>query len=220
MYTNAEILELAQLPENCFRFKCHIENLIGFYKWAKQQWTATALKEFSTEHNLNLRTQSHRARLGWLIAQEYVRCLPPAQPETSALPKNDQQLEHEQQLQQQVKLQAQVVKVLATAIAYLPPVPPTNGLEKTAPYSILGQPVYFDELVRNYKILAQKWHPDLCSHPEAKDRFQLVTAIFKELKEFWFSKYSPLIAATKIGAQNIKRAKNKTFPFTPESFWQ
>ncbi|WP_049802829.1 J domain-containing protein [Gloeothece verrucosa] len=161
-----------------------------------------------------------RARLGWLMAQEYVKCLPPAQAEPSAEPKNSQQPEREQQLQQDHKREAQVVKVLATAIAYLPPVPPTNGLEQTPPYCILGKPIYFDELVRNYKILAQKWHPDLCSHREAKDRFQLVTAIFKELRDGWFKKYSPLIAACTIGSENLKRARNKTFPFTAESFWE
>lgn len=219
MFTDAEILQIAKLPENCLRFKAHVDNLINFYKWAKDQMTSSAVKELAQEHQLNLRRQGARAYLGLLIAREYVRCLPPAEPSSSALPKNDQQQLQEQHLQQQVKRETQVVKVLATALAYLPPVPPTNGLEKTAPYSILGQPIYFDELVRNYKILAQKWHPDLCNHPEAKDRFQLITAIFKELRDGWFSKYSPLITATKIGQENIKRAKNKKFPFTPSSFW-
>ncbi|WP_013334888.1 J domain-containing protein [Gloeothece verrucosa] len=219
MYTTEQILEIAQLPETCFRYRCHIENLIDFYKWAKQQWTASALKEFTTEHNLNLRRQGDRARLGWLMAIEYVKCLPPAQPEPSAPLSNSQQLQQSSSLVEHSLKETQVVKVLATAIAYLPPVPPTNGLEKTAPYSILGQPIYFDELVRNYKILAQKWHPDLCNHPEAKDRFQLVTAIFQELKANWFKKYSPLIAACAIGPENLKRAKSKKFSFTPESFW-
>jgi preprotein translocase subunit Sec63 len=102
-------------------------------------------------------------------------------------------------------------------------VPKTNGLEKTPTYQVLGEPIYVDELVRNYKQLVVKWHPDNpdnSSSEEAVKRFQLVTQIYEELKSNWFAKYSPLIPLSKIGQENLQKAMSQKIPWTPESFWQ
>jgi hypothetical protein len=100
--------------------------------------------------------------------------------------------------------QSQVVRVLSQAPAY----------------RIMGEPIYYDELRRNYLYLSGKFHPDRNKQPEARARFQLVTAIYKDLQKDWFVKYSPLIATAKIGQENIDKALAKQFPFSPESFWE
>ncbi len=89
--------------------------------------------------------------------------------------------------------ETQTSKILCQAIAFLKPVPKTNGLEKSPTYQVMGEPIYWDELVRNYKQLVVKWHPDNNPSVEAVGRIQLITQIYQELKTHWMTKYSPLI---------------------------
>lgn len=200
MFDDSQILAFAQLPESCLKFRIHVENLISFYQFLREQWTAQAIDQFKQQHGLDLRKPSDRARFGWLAAQEWVACLPAA-PEP-------------------VPPETKVVKVLCQALALLPPVPKTNSLEYSEPYQIFQSPVYFDELVSAYRQLAQRWHPDTNFSPEAVERFQIINNVYKTLKNEWVSKYSPLIPAERIGQENIQRAYAKRFPFSAESFWR
>lgn len=209
MFDDKTILQLAQLPETAFKFKSHIDNLIAFYVWLKDQWTAQAIADLKSRHDLNLRSTEGKAKLAWYAAQEWAESVTSYQ-----LPVTEEVKSIE------ASIEAKTVKVLCQAIALLPPIPPTNGLEAAPAYAIMGNPVYLDELRRNYIKLASKWHPDRNSSPEAGDRFALVSAIYKEMDSQWLSKYSPLIPISKIGKENIERAFNKKFQFSPESFWK
>lgn len=113
----------------------------------------------------------------------------------------------------------QTSKILCQAIAFLKPVPKTNGLEKSPTYQVMGEPIYWDELVRNYKQLVVKWHPDNNQSVEAVGRIQLITQIYQELKTNWMTKYSPLIPLSRIGEDNLQRAMSQKLPWTPKSFW-
>lgn len=198
MFTQERISEIAALPANAYKFKANIDQLIQFYQWVREQWTTKAVKDLCHENSLDLRRKEDRAKFGWFAAQELVKALPPAPAESTA---------------------AKTVKVLCQAIALLPPVPETNGLENAPAYRIMGRPIYADELNRNYKQLVQKWHPDLNPSVEAVGRFQIINEVYQALRSHWFEKYSPLLPLAKIGKENIDRAMAKTFDFSPESFW-
>lgn len=203
MYTEQQITEIAALPATCFKFKSHVDTLLGFYAWIRQQWVPSAQTELKTRHNLDLRQKADRLRFAWYAAKELATdCLPPVSEEV-VNPKGE----------------SQVAKILCQAIALLPPVPPTNGIEKAPAYQIMGEPVYADELVRNYKLLAKKWHPDNNPSLEAVGRFQLITSIYSTMKKDWFSKYSPFIPKERLGDKAFQMAYAKQFPWTPESFW-
>lgn len=208
MFTQEEITAIALLPENCFKYKQHFDNLIALYQFCRQQWTARAVKRLAQENGLDLRKKDDRAKFGWLAAHELVLSLPPAPtpiPEV-AIPKPNHS--------------NQTVKMLCQAIALLNPVPTTNGLEKAPVYQLMGEPVYLDELVRNYRVLARRWHPDRNDDPTALKRFQVINEIYTDLSGKWFEKYSPLIDKNIIGEANIARAMSVKLPFTPESFWE
>lgn len=201
--TQEQITAIATLPANAYKFKAHIYNLIAIYRWCKEQWTAKAVKDIAIEYNLNLRKKDDRAKFGWYAAQELAKALPPAP-------------SHQQESK---SVESKSVKFLCQAIALLNPVPPTNGLENAPAYQIMGSPVYADELRRNYKALVEKWHPDVNPSLEAVGRFQLVSDLYRTMRDKWFEKYSPLIATERIGKENIDRAMGKEFPWSPESFW-
>ncbi|MGK7939573.1 MAG: J domain-containing protein, partial [Crocosphaera sp.] len=110
--------------------------------------------------------------------------------------------------------ETQISKILCQAIAFLKPVPKTNGLEKSPTYQVMGEPIYWDELVRNYKQLVIKWHPDNNPSVEAVGRIQLITQIYQELKTHWMTKYSPLISLSRIGEENLQRAMSQKLPWT------
>lgn len=200
MLTQENIAAIAALPANAYKFKCHIDSLIQVYLFCRSQWTTKAIHDLTVEQGLNLRKKEDKAKFGWFAAQELTKALPPA-------PKKE------------TYQSAKTVKVLCQALALLPPVPPTNGLENAPAYRIMGSPIYADELNRNYKQLVQKWHPDLNPSLEAVGRFQTINEVYQALRAHWFEKYSPLLPIAKIGQENIDRAMNKTFDFTPESFW-
>lgn len=199
MLTQENIAAIAALPANAYKFKAHINSLIAVYQFCRQQWTAKAIHDLTVKQNLNLRKKEDKAKFGWFAAQELVKALPPV-------------TEHQSE--------TKTVKVLCQALALLPPVPETNGLENTPAYCIMGRPVYADELNRNYKQLVQKWHPDLNPSLEAVGRFQTINEVYQALRAHWFEKYSPLIPISKIGKENVERAMKQQFPWTPESFWQ
>lgn len=205
MLTQEEITAIALLPENCFKYKQHFDNLIALYQFCRQQWTARAVKHLATEKGLDLRRKDDRARFGWYAAHELVVSLPPAPTPEVKIPKPENT--------------NQTVKFLCQAIALLNPVPQTNGLEKAPVYQLMGEPIYFDELVRNYRALARRWHPDRNDDPTALKRFQVINEIYTDLSTRWFEKYSPLIKREIIGENNIARAMAVKLPFTPESFW-
>jgi hypothetical protein len=196
--TQDQIQEIASLPSNAYKFKAHIDGLIDVYRFCRDQWTRIAIQELTHINNLDLRKKEDRAKFGWHAAQELAKALPPVKESH-----ND----------------TGTVKVLAQAIALLPPVPETNGLENAPVYRIFGSPVYLDELRNGYKALAIKWHPDNNSNPEAEARFKMLTETYSDLTRSWFEKYSPLIAKAAIGEGNIKRAMSVKLQFTPESFW-
>lgn len=215
-FSDEIILKLAQLPETAFKFKVHIDSLVAFYCFVREQWTATAIADLKSRHNLNLRSTEGKAKLAWYAAQEWVKCLPP-----SVTSYQSSVISEEVKPIEVATTEAKTVKVLCQAIALLNPVPETNGLEDAPAYAIMGNPIYLDELRRNYFKLASKWHPDRNpNNPEASDRFALISAIYKELDAQWLTKYSPLIPISKIGKDNVDRAFNKKFAFSPESFWQ
>lgn len=195
--TQEQIKAIAALPSNAYKFKAHIDGLIEIYQFCRREWTAIAIRELTTTHNLNLRKKEHKAKFGWYAAQELTKALPPAKES------------HDD---------AGTVRVLAQAIALLPPVPETNGLEKAPVYRLFGSPIYLDELRNGYKSMAIKWHPDNNPSPEAEARFKILTECYSDLTRAWFEKYSPLIPASAIGAENIKRAMAVKLPFSPESF--
>jgi hypothetical protein len=207
MLTQEEITAIALLPENCFKYKQHFDNLIALYQFCKSQWTARAVKHLAHENALDLRRKDDRAKFGWLASKELVLSLPPSPtPITEvATPKPD----HSDQTD----------KMLCQAIALLNPVPTTNGLEKAPVYQLMGEPVYLDELVRNYRVLARRWHPDRNDDPTSLMRFQVINEVYTDLSGKWFEKYSPLIDRSVIGEANIARAMAVKLPFTPESFW-
>jgi hypothetical protein len=205
MLTQEEINAIALLPENAFKYKAHFDSLIALYQWCRTQWTARSIKHLAHENGLDLRKKDDRARFGLIAAKELVLALPPApSPEVKPI--------------EPVKPD-QTVKFLCQAIALLNPVKPTNGLEKAPAYQLMGEPVYFDELVRNYRILARQWHPDRNDDPTALMRFQEINSIYTALSTRWFDKYSPLIDIAIIGQDNINRAMAVKLNFSPESYW-
>lgn len=197
MFTQEQINHLALIPETGFRFKKAVDSLLSFYKWLRNEWTPKAITEHRIKYELDCRTTEGKLRFAWYAAKELSQpCLP-----------------------QSPSSEGKSVKILSQAIALLNPVPPTNGLEKSPPYQVMGKPIYFDELVRNYRVLAQKYHPDNNPSPDAPIRFQIVNEIYQTLKSHWFEKYSPLLPVEKVGKDNIKRAFQKEMPFSPASFW-
>ena len=209
MYTKEQILEIASLPESAFRFKCHVHALINLYKWVRKQWTAKAITEHRTKYELDCRTTEGKLRFALFAAKELsTGLLPPALADSHTSPTTEQHR------------QIQTSRILCQAIALLPPVPQTNGLEKSPAYQVMGEPVYVDELVRNYKQLVVKWHPDNNKSVEAIGRIQLITQIYQELKSQWFTKYSPLIPLDKIGIDNLQLAMSQQFPWSSQSFWE
>jgi hypothetical protein len=196
-FTQEEITAIANLPSNAYKFKAHIDNLIALYRWCREQWTTQAIKTLTAENNLDLRRKEDRAKFGWYAAQELAKALPPAP-----------------------QVEAKAVKVLCQAIALLPPVPTTNGLENAPAYRVMGSPIYADELRRNYEQLVKKWHPDINKSLEAVGRFQLVTELYRTLRDKWFEKYSPLIPGDRLGKDNLNLAMDQKFAWSPESFWQ
>ena len=110
MFTTEEITAIAALPANAYKFKHHIEALLSVYRWVREQWTAKAVKDLAHQHGLDLRKRDDRAKFGWFAAQELAQSLPKALP-ASPHP------------------ETKTVKFLCQAIALLPPVPQTNGLE-------------------------------------------------------------------------------------------
>ncbi len=208
MFTQQQILEIASLPETAFKFKVHVDTLIKFYKWITQEWTSQSLKEHKAKYELDCRSTEGKLKCALYAAKELsTHCLPPT-PSPVVSPSESPVKE------------VQVSKILCQAIALLPPVPKTNGLEKAPAYQILGEPIYFEELVRNYRQLVLKWHPDNNESPSSVGRMQLITSIYKDLKAEWFTKYSPLIPISRLGKENLLRAMSKEFPWIPESFWQ
>ncbi len=209
MFTSSQIIEIASLPESAFRFKCHVDALIALYKWVREQWTNKAIAEHRKKYDLDCRTTEGKLRFAVTAAQEMSQgILPPAVTNTQpSAPTEDQR-------------NLQTSRILCQAIAFLKPVPPTNGVEKSPSFRIMGEPIYWDELVRNYKQLITKWHPDMNPSVEAVGRMQLINQIYKDLKSQWFQKYSPLIPIEKIGEHNLQLAMSKTFPWSPESFWE
>ncbi len=208
MFTSEQILEIASLPESAFRYKCHVDALMNLYKWVREQWTTKAVSEHKNKYNLDCRTTVGKLKFALFAAKEMSQdCLPSPETEPESNPVNSNK-------------ETQTYRILCQAIALLKPVPPTNGLEKSTSFRIMGEPVYIDELVRNYKQLITKWHPDLNPSVEAVGRMQLINQIYKDLKSQWFQKYSPLIPIEKIGEHNLQLAMSKTFPWSPESFWE
>lgn len=208
MFTQQQILEIAQQPETAFRFKIHVDTLIQFYQWIREQWTAKSLQEHKAKYGLDCRSTEGKLKLAWLAAKELsTHCLTPASEPTFCSDSDSNK-------------EVQISRILCQAIALLPPVPKTNGLEKAPAYQIMGEPIYFEELVRNYRQLVSKWHPDYNSSVEAIGRMQLITNIYQELKAEWFTKYSPLIPVERIGQENHHRAMSKQFSWIPESFWR
>ncbi len=209
MFTQEKILSLASLPESAFRFKCHVDALISLYKWVREQWTTRAIAEHRSKYKLDCRTTEGKLRFAVTAAKEMsTGVLPPAVTQTQASPPTEDHRD------------IQTSRILCQAIALLKPVPPTNGVEKSPSFRIMGSPIYIDELVRNYKQLITKWHPDMNPSIEAVGRMQLINQIYKDLKSQWFQKYSPLIPIENLGEHNLQLAMSKTFPWSPESFWQ
>ena len=208
MFTSLQIIEIASLPESAFRYKCHVEALINLYKWVREQWTTKAVTEHRNKYNLDCRTTVGKLKFALFAAKEMSQdCLPYTDTQTESNPVNSNK-------------ETQTSRLLCQALALLKPVPPTNGVEKSPSFRIMGSPVYIDELVRNYKQLILKWHPDMNPSVEAVGRMQLINQIYKDLKSQWFQKYSPLIPIEKIGEHNLQLAMSKTFPWSPESFWE
>ena len=201
MLTQQEIMEIATLPETAFRFKTRVETLINFYRFLVNEWTAKAITDHKAKYSLDCRTQNGKLKFAWYAAKELSLDSLSSSKET------------------EISNQTATVKMLCQAIAFLNPVPQTNTLEKAPAYQIMGEPIYIDELLRNYKKLVTLWHPDNNPSPEAVGRFQLITQIYQQLKSEWFTKYSPLIEIERIGYENIQRAMLKNFPWTPQSFW-
>ncbi len=210
MFTSEQIIEIAGLPESAFRFKCHVDALISLYKWVREQWTSKAIAEHRSKYNLDCRTTEGKLRFALTAAQEMSQgVLPPAVTQIQPSPPTEDHRD------------IQTSRILCQAIAFLKPVPPTNGLEKSPSFRIMGEPIYWDELVRNYKQLRLKWHPDQNPNSsEAEKRFKLITQIYTDLKSQWFQKYSPLIPIEKIGQHNLQLAMSKQFAWSPESFWE
>lgn len=195
--TQEQITAIASLPANAYKFKCHIDNLIAIYKFCREQWTRLAIQELTHVNNLDLRKKEDRAKFGWYAAQELAKALP-----------------HVKEPHDYTG----TVRVLAQAIALLPPVPPTNKLEDAPVYRVFGRPIYLDELMNAYRKLVKKWHPDTNTSPEAEARFKIITECYADLTKCWFTKYSPLLPLTAIGQENVNRAMAVKLPFTPESF--
>ncbi|ACB54139.1 hypothetical protein cce_4791 [Crocosphaera subtropica ATCC 51142] len=209
MFTQQEILEIASLPESSFRFRCHVDALMSLYKWVREQWTPKAITEHRTKYDLDCRSTDGKLKFALTAAKELSQgVLPPVCTESS--PSNTEE-----------NREIQTSRILSQAIALLPPVPKTNGLENTPSFRIMGRPIYWDELAHNYKQLRLKWHPDKNPNStEAEERFKVITQIYADLKSEWFEKYSPRIPLERIGQHNLQLAMRQQFPWSPESFWQ
>ena len=211
-YTQEQIIEIATLPTTAFKFKTHVDTLVDFYRWIRTQWTTSAQTELKRKYSLDLRTKTDRLKFAWYAAKELAQdCLPPSTSHCHRAKSKDSPIHP--------KGEVQTTKILCQAIALLNPLRPTNTLEDAPANRVLGSPISADVLERNYKILAQKWHPDVNPSPEALGRFQLITNIYKALRSQWFAKYSPLIAKEKIGDLAIQLAYAVKLPYPPESFW-
>ena len=171
IYTPEQIVEIATLSESAFRLQSTISQLKDFYVWIKSTWTKQAITSLAKQHELNLRSHENQARLAWYAAQLLASELP-------ALPASNSTTESENTQSEPITgdcIESQIVRVLATALVLLPPVPETNGLEFAPAYEIMGNPVYVDELNRNYIQLYNRWHPDRNSHPSSTARFQIIS---------------------------------------------
>ncbi len=211
-YTQEQIREIAELPFTALKFKTYVDSLLDFYSWVRFQWTTSAQRELKQKHDLDLRIKADRLKFALLAAKELATdCLPPSQSTANPSPPLGE---------------VQTTKILCQAIALLP-YTPTNGLENAPAYRVLGSPISADSLVENYKLLAKKWHPDINPNPEARDRFNFISEIYRTLKGNWFNRYSPLIGKEKfvdaLGVPNFdtiyKAAYGVQLRFDPESFW-
>ena len=213
MYTTEEIAAIAAIPDTAFKYKQQFQSLLDFYLWIKDTWTATAIKQLATDNSLSLRGHENKAKFARLAAQtmliESQPVLCPSQPENEDSDPNP--TNHSNQ-------DSQTVRILAIALT-LPPVPKTNGLENAPAWKILGSPIYRIELEQNFKKLLWYWHPDKNADPSAKDRMSLICAIYRLLSMHWEAKYDPLLPIEKLNKLAIERAMQKTFDWTPESFW-
>ena len=220
-YTPQQIIEIATLPESAFRLQATISQLTKFYVWIKETWTKQAIQSLAKQHELNLRSHENQAKFAWYAAQllaSELPALPGSNSDVTASCSESKELQSEPMTSDCIE--SQIVRVLATALALLPPVPETNGLEFAPAYQIMGNPIYVDELDRNYIELARRWHPDRNSHHEAIIRFQMIADIYKNLRSHWHEKYSPLIPLSRLGTENLQSAMSAVFDFDPASFWQ
>jgi hypothetical protein len=221
MFTTDEIKEVSSLTGDDLRYKQVCQKVNNFYHWIKEVWTTKAIKEFKEfNQELDLRKPYDRLNFAILAAQQMVKDFDPI-PELEPVKTNPNPLLEDPKINPEINPSTEfnTVRFLARAIALLNPVPPTNNLENTPGYKILGSPIYLDELVRNYRVLAKKFHPDINHSLEASDRLALVNQIYSCLVKEWFTKYSPLIPIEKLGKENLDRAMSKQYNFTPESFW-
>lgn len=212
MYTIEEIAAIAAMPDTAFRYKKQFQNLLEFYLWIKENWTATAIKQLATDNSLSLRGHENKAKFARLAAQviidESQPILCPSDDGHSIPPpaiESDSHIATPPETTRPTKL--------------LPPVPPTNGLENAPAWQILGSPLHRTELEQNFKKLLWYWHPDKNPDPSAKDRMSLISAIYRLLSLHWEAKYEPLLPIEKLNKLAITRAMQKTYDWNPESFW-
>lgn len=213
MYTTEEIARIAAIPDTAFKYKQQFQSLLDFYLWIKETWTATAIKQLATDNSLSLRGYENKAKFARLAAQIIIRESQPIL--CSSEPENEDSDPNPTNHSNQDN---QTVRILAIALT-LPPVPKTNGLENAPAWKILGSPIYKSELEQNFQKLLWYWHPDRSDDPTASDRISLVVSIYRRLTNFWDVKYSPLLPIHKLNQIAIEKAMQKTYDWSPESFW-
>lgn len=212
MYSIEEIASIAAIPDTAFKYKQQFQSLLDFYLWIKDTWTATAIKQLATDNSLTLRGHENKAKFARLAAQviisesQPILCQSqPEDPEISTHPEVESQDDDDQKP--------------TRIIALLAPVTLTNGLENAPAWKILGSPISRTELEHNFKKLLWYWHPDKNADPSAKDRMSLISAIYRLLSMHWEAKYDPLLPIGKLNKLAIERAMDKTYDWSPESFW-
>lgn len=211
MYTTEEIAAIAAIPDTAFKYKQQFQSLLDFYFWVKETWTPTAIKELASENELCLRKHDNKAKFARLAAQMIVAESQPVLCSHKPEPNSIQKTEPDLPLSDNTET--------IRPIALIPPTPLTNGLEKAPAWKILGSPISRSELEQNFKKLLWYWHPDKNCDPSAKDRMSLIASIYRLLTLHWEAKYSPLLPANKLSTIAIQRAMDKTFDWSPESFW-
>lgn len=206
MYTTDEIAAIAAMPDTAFKYKQQFQSLLNFYLWIRDNWTATAIKELASENGLSLRSHLNQAKFARLAAQIIVAESQPVLCPQIECPNPIEPIEPDN---------AEIIR----PIALISPTPLTNGLENAPAWKILGSPISRTELEQNFKKLLWYWHPDKNSDPSAEDRMSLIASIYRLLTLHWEAKYSPLLPARKLNSIAISRAMDKTFDWSPESFW-